>query len=180
MLLMELMAELEAMARDALAFVELHKAWAPYIAFVLAFGESIAVLSLLFPATVVLIGMGPLIEAGGIAFLPVWFGAVLGTTIGDALSFWVGHYFKDRVRHVWPLSRHPKMVERGEAFFHRFGAWSVFLGRFFGPLRAIVPLIAGTFGMKNWLFQTANVPSAMLWAFVLLAPGAAAVKTLGW
>ena len=103
-----------------------------------------------------------------------------GAEHGDALSFWVGHHFKDRVRHFWPLSRHPKMVERGEAFFHRFGAWSVFLGRFFGPLRAIVPLIAGTFGMKNWLFQTANIASALLWAFVLLAPGAAAVKTLGW
>jgi membrane protein DedA with SNARE-associated domain len=177
---MDLMAELEAWARDALAFVEAHKAWAPYIAFVLAFGESIAVLSLLFPATVVLIGLGPIIEAGDIAFFPVWFGAVLGTTIGDALSFWVGHYFKDSARHVWPLSRHPTMVERGEAFFHRFGAWSVFLGRFFGPLRAIVPLVAGMFGMPNWLFQVSNVASGMLWAFVLLAPGAAAVKAWGW
>ena len=175
-----MLLELEHYAAQALAFVEAHAHWAPYIAFALAFGESFAVLSLLFPATFVLIGLGPIIEAGGIAFLPVWCGAVLGASGGDAISYWLGHHFKDRVRQFWPLSRHPEMVERGEAFFHRFGAWSVFIGRFFGPLRAVVPLVAGMFGMPNFLFQMANIASAMAWAFVLLAPGAAAAKLWGW
>lgn len=174
------MLEFEHWAHEALAFVEAHKHLAPYIAFGLAFGESIAVLSLFFPATFVLIGLGPIIEAGGIPFIPVWAAAVAGASLGDAISYWFGHYFKDSVRFYWPLSRYPQMVERGESFFHRFGAWSVFLGRFFGPLRAIVPLVAGIFGMPNWLFQFSNITSAMLWAFILLAPGAAAVKVLGW
>ncbi|MFK8253732.1 DedA family protein [Ancylobacter terrae] len=168
--------ELEQYAREALAFVEAHAHWAPYIAFALAFGESFAVLSLLFPATFVLIGLGPIIEAGGIAFLPVWAGAAIGATLGDAISYGIGHYFKDGVRRFWPLSRHPQMIDRGERFFHRFGTWSVFLGRFFGPLRAVVPLIAGMFAMPHFLFQMANIASAMVWAFVLLAPGAAAMK----
>lgn len=172
--------ELENLAREALHFVEAHKHLAPYIAFALAFGESFAVLSVLFPATFVLVGMGPIIEAGGIAFLPVWASAAAGAALGDAISYWIGHYFGDSIRHMWPLSKYPRTVERGEAFFHRWGGWSVFIGRFFGPLRAIVPLIAGIFGMPNWLFQFANVASALIWAFVLLAPGAAAIKALGW
>ncbi|MDQ0512672.1 DedA family protein [Ancylobacter amanitiformis] len=174
------MIELEAYARDALAFVEAHAHWAPYIAFGLAFGESFAVLSLLFPATIVLIGLGPIIEAGGIPFLPVWAGAVAGASLGDAISYWIGHAFKDRVRGAWPLRNHPEAMARGERFFHRFGSSSVFLGRFFGPLRAFVPLIAGMFAMPHFLFQMVNIASAMAWALLLLAPGAAAVKALGW
>ena len=64
------------------------------------------------------------------------------------------------------------MVERGERFFDRLGPWAVFVGRFFGPARAVVPLIAGIFAMPAILFQSANVASALVWAFALLAPGA--------
>ncbi len=174
------MIELEAYAREALAFVEAHAHWAPYVAFILAFGESFAVLSLFFPATFVLIGLGPIIEAGGIAFLPVWFGAATGAALGDAISYWIGHYFKDSVRRIWPLRNYPEMMERGERFFHRFGSWSVFIGRFFGPLRAVIPLIAGMFAMPHFIFQMANIASAMAWALLLLGPGAAAMKLMGW
>lgn len=174
------MIELESYARDALAFVEAHAHLAPYIAFALAFGESIAVLSLFFPATFVLIGLGPIIEAGGAPFAPVWAAAVAGASLGDALSYWIGRHFKDSARHIWPLRNYPEMLARGERFFRSYGSWSVFIGRFFGPLRAVVPLVAGMFGMPHLIFQMANVTSAMVWAFILLAPGAAAVKLLGW
>jgi membrane protein DedA with SNARE-associated domain len=64
------------------------------------------------------------------------------------------------------------MVAKAEAFLHRWGAGAVALGRFFGPARAVVPLIAGVFGVERLHFQIANVLSALVWAFVLLAPGA--------
>jgi membrane protein DedA with SNARE-associated domain len=72
------------------------------------------------------------------------------------------------------------MVERGEQFFLRWGLWSVFIGRFFGPVRAVIPLIAGTFAMPALPFQIANVTSAVLWGFVLLAPGFAALRIFQW
>ncbi|MCK0197040.1 DedA family protein [Ancylobacter sp. 6x-1] len=168
------------MAREALGFVEAHRHYAPFIAFLLAFGESLAVISLLVPATVILVGMGPLIAAGGLGFLPVWAGATLGAALGDTVSYWVGRYFKDRVRSFPILRNHLDMLDKGERFFRRHGVWSVFLGRFFGPLRAVVPLVAGMFEMPRLPFQLANVGSAALWAFVLLAPGSAAMKLFGW
>ncbi len=174
------MPELQSLARDALALVDAHKHLAPLIAFALAFGESLAVVSLVVPATVVLVGLGPLIEAGGIGFLPVWAGAALGATLGDAVSYWIGHHYRERVRDFPILRNHPALLERGMRFFHRWGVWGVFLGRFFGPLRAVVPLVAGMFAMPSLGFQLANVTSAALWAFLLLAPGAAAMKMLGW
>ena len=84
------------------------------------------------------------------------------------------------VQRVWPLSRHPEMVTRGERFFHRFGPWAVFIGRFFGPARAVVPLVAGIFQMPLILFQSVNFASAFVWGFVLLAPGAGLAAYFGW
>ena len=81
---------------------------------------------------------------------------------------------------VWPLSRNPKLIVRGEDFFQRFGPWAVFLGRFFGPIRAVIALIAGIFLMPQVLFQAANLASASVWAFVILAPGAGLAQYLLW
>lgn len=47
-----------------------------------------------------------------------------------------------------------------------------FIGRFFGPLRAVIPLVAGICAMPKHYFQLANLLSAMVWAFAILAPGA--------
>jgi membrane protein DedA with SNARE-associated domain len=49
--------------------------------------------------------------------------------------------------------------------------FGVFLGRFTGPLRAIVPLEAGIGAMPLIPFQIANLASAVIWAVGLLGPG---------
>jgi membrane protein DedA with SNARE-associated domain len=167
---------LESIVTATITFVKEHEAWAPLIVGLLAFGESFAVISLVVPATVALVGIGALIGASDIQFWPCWAGAAIGASLGDWISYWIGLKLKGAVRNIWPLSRHPDMFDRGERFFFRWGVWSIFLGRFFGPLRAVVPLVAGMFAMPQMQFQLANVSSAMLWAFVLLAPGFAALK----
>jgi membrane protein DedA with SNARE-associated domain len=69
-------------------------------------------------------------------------------------------------------------VVRGVAFFERWGALAVFVGRFFGPLRAAVPVAAGICRMPWFKFQLANVASAIVWATGVLAPGAIGVRWL--
>ena len=75
------------------------------------------------------------------------------------------------VQHIWPLSRHPDLIPRGERFVKKWGVLGIFIGRFFGPLRAVVPLVAGIFEMPFWRFQLANFSSAFVWAAVLLTLG---------
>ena len=72
---------------------------------------------------------------------------------------------------MWPLSRHPDLIPRGEAFMKKWGVLGIFIGRFFGPLRASVPLIAGIFEMPFWQFQIANFSSAFVWAATLFTIG---------
>jgi membrane protein DedA with SNARE-associated domain len=161
-----------------LAFVKANATWASAIVFLFAFGESLAVVGIFVPATLILIGIGALIGASDIEFWPVWAGTAAGATAGDAVSFWFGYLFKDRARTVWPLSSHPQMYQRSERFFRKWGVWALFIGRFFGPVRGMVPLVAGVFEMPLVLFMMANIASAMIWAFVLLAPGFAALHVL--
>ncbi|MDA5545419.1 DedA family protein [Yersinia rochesterensis] len=159
-------------------FVREHEAWAIPIVFILAFGESLAFLSLLLPATVILLGLGALIGESGISFWPIWAAAVAGAFFGDWLSYWIGDYYKDRVGTLWPLSRNPQLLVRGHAFFERWGFFGAFIGRFFGPLRAVVPLVAGICAMPRFYFQLANITSAIIWAFGILAPGAFGIQWL--
>ncbi|MBX6329419.1 MAG: DedA family protein, partial [Pseudolabrys sp.] len=64
--------DFEPYVHHVVAFVREHAAWAPPIIFALAFGESLAFVSLLFPAWTALIAMGALVRSGGLDFWPVW------------------------------------------------------------------------------------------------------------
>lgn len=164
--------DIESLKTATLAFVETHKAWAPAIAAGLAFCESIAVLSIFVPATVILVAVGALIGGVGLDFWPVVAGAALGAAAGDWISYEFGHWLGPEAKAKWPLNHYPEMTQKAEGFIARWGVAAVALGRFFGPARALVPLLAGVLGMSRLPFQLANLASAAVWAFVLLAPGA--------
>jgi len=163
--------EFQSYVDQVIAFVRDNAAWAPPIVFALAFGESLAFISLLIPAWGALVAIGALLSSSGISFWPVWIAGSLGAACGDWLSYWVGLKLEYSVQHMWPLSRHPDLIPRGEAFVKRWGVLGIFIGRFFGPLRAAVPLVAGIFEMPYWRFQLANFSSAFVWAAVLLTLG---------
>ncbi len=148
-----------------------HPLWAGAAVFLVAFSESVAVFGLLIPGVVAMFGFGALIATGTLDFWPVFWWAVAGAVAGDGLSFWLGRHYQDRLRDLWPFSRHPMALERGIDFFQRYGGKSVALGRFFGPVRAIIPLVAGMLGMPAWRFLLANLLSALAWAPSYLLPG---------
>ena len=163
--------EFQSYVDQIIAFVRDHAAWAPPIVFALAFGESLAFISLLIPAWGALVAIGALIGPSGINFWPVWIAGSLGAAFGDWVSYWVGLKLEHSVAKIWPLSRHPDLIPTGEAFMKKWGIAGIFIGRFFGPLRAVVPLIAGIFEMPFWSFQFANFSSALVWAATLLTIG---------
>jgi len=171
---------IEEFARAIIDFVRTHEAWAAPTVFALAFGESLAFVSLLLPAWAALVGIGALIGAGGLNFVPIWIAGSLGAALGDWFSYWIGAKFKTSIANVWPLSRHPQLLPRGEAFIKKWGVLAIFIARFSGPLRASVPIVAGIFGMPYWRFQFANFTSAFLWAAVLLTLGDVGAKVSTW
>ncbi|HEV8678477.1 MAG TPA: DedA family protein [Stellaceae bacterium] len=162
---------MQDLAPPLLDFIKTHQSWAIAVMFVTAFGESLVLLNLLFPGTALLIAAGALVKSGGLSFLPVIIGAVAGAVLGDAVSYWLGRRFGHGILRVWPFSRHPEMLSSGIRFFARHGGASVFIGRFFGPIRAVVPLAAGIMQMPRGRFWVANITSALVWAPLLLFVG---------
>src|ERR1700753_667327 len=67
-----LLRTMEEFAHASANFVRDHQAWAAPIVLVLAFGESLAFISLLIPAWGALVAIGALIGVSGISFWPVW------------------------------------------------------------------------------------------------------------
>ena len=131
-------------------------------------GESFVFLSLLFPGTAVLIASGTLISEGVLKLLPTVAAGIAGAVLGDSVSYWLGKKFGPRLPEIWPFRRHPERLTRAMSFFERYGGSSVFIGQFFGALRAIIPLAAGIMQMQSSRFYMANVLSAMVWVPALV------------
>src|SRR5450830_2042380 len=149
-----------------------HPALALAAVFAAALLEAVAVIGTVIPGSSVVVVGGVLI---GLQVLDPWWAAlaaVTGATLGDGLSYWLGRRYHDRLLGLWPLKKYPALFERGQAYFARNGGKSVFLGRFLGPVRAIVPVVAGMSDMPVLQFTLMNVLSAVAWAGVHLLQGA--------
>jgi membrane protein DedA with SNARE-associated domain len=152
-------------------FIETHRAWAPLLVGVLAFGESLVLVGLFIPATPIMILVGGLIGSGVLPPIPILACAIVGAILGDIVSYALGRLSGPRLVYEWPLSRYRHGVARARLFFRRYGLSAVFFGRFLGPIRCTVPLVAGMMAMDQRRFQTANVFSALVWAPLMFAPG---------
>ena len=73
-----------------------------------------------------------------------------------------------RVGDFWPLNKNPQLLERGHAFFEKWGFASILIGHFFGPMRAVIAIVAGIVNMPFVPFQIANWLASAAWAFSLL------------
>lgn len=137
----------------------------------IALFESLALIGLLLPGVVLITAVASLAGHQDVGVVVLLLAAFAGAVIGDGLSFILGFTQRERVGRLWPLSRHPDWLARGSRFFHRYGSLSVFLGRFVGPVRPIIPLVAGMLQMKPGAFLWANLISAAIWAPAYVLPG---------
>ena len=164
------MPDLSALPAAALDFARDHRDWVPVIVFLIGLAKSLAIVSLLVPGVVILVGIGALAAASGLSLWPIVLADGLGAVLGYALSFWAGRYWSRALIESGPLARYPAAIARSQAFFDKYGVYSVFLGHFFGPVRAFIAIVAGVARMRELPFQIANVTSGFLWSFGVLAP----------
>ena len=133
--------------------------------------ESLLVVGMVVPGVAILFALAAIAGAASVSIYWVMFWGFLGAVIGDGISYLVGVHWHHRVRNWWPFNHHPIWLARGETFFHRHGVSSVVIGRFFGPVRPVIPAVAGMMGMAPTVFYTVNILSATVWAPVYLVPG---------
>ena len=142
-----------------------------WMTFFLSMIESIAVLGSLIPGAITMTAAGTLIGTGILSFTIAMPLAMTGALVGDYFSYWIGLKYQSKLSQMWPISRYPHWIEKGNRFFSKHGVWALVIGRFFGPARSMIPLIAGMLNMPPRQFCIGIVPSAILWSLVYLTPG---------
>ena len=83
---------MDALITQAGQFIQTHQAWAGLIIFLMTFGESLFVIGIFLPATVLLMMSGGLVGSGTLAALPIFLWGFAGAVTGDALvmfSLWI-------------------------------------------------------------------------------------------
>lgn len=154
-----------------IGWLQTHPEWGGIIAFAIAFIESLVIVGLIIPGSVTMTAIGVWMGEG---VLPIWstlLWAIAGAIAGDSLSYAIGYYCKDNLQNIWPFKYFPKLLQNGRTFFSKHGGKSVFIGRFVGVMRPIVPVIAGAFRFPASRFFSADICSAIGWAFVYFLPG---------
>ncbi len=139
-------------------------------AFIVGLVESLPIIGVFSPATPLLIAFGIVAGLDGGNIYLIAFLVTIGCILSDWIAFWLGQkskvFFKPDGRFL--RSAH---IDKGEAFFNRFGSWSIFFGRFVGPLRPIMPFVAGICHMNKKKFWLFNVASAVVWSVAYTVPG---------
>lgn len=152
-------------------WLRVHPQWSFFMTFFISMLESIAIVGSIIPGSVTMTAIGILAGSGVMAIDLTLIAATLGAMVGDNLSYAIGYYYRENLKHIWPFSRYPGWVDYGGVFFKKHGGKSVFIGRFVGPLRSLIPVIAGMMQMKQGRFFIANFLSAILWAIGHVMPG---------
>ncbi len=156
---------------EILEWIRLHPNMAGLTIGVVAFLEGLALVGILVPGIVILFGFGALVGLGVIDLATVWIWCSAGAIAGDGLSFWLDHHFKGHIRDVWPFRRYRDLLRRGEEFFRSHGLKSILIGRFVGPIRPIMPVVAGMLNMRLRRYLPANVIAGILWSPAYMLPG---------
>jgi membrane-associated protein len=161
-----------------IAFVSAH-AWLGYLTlFLAALLEAVPVVGAVIPGSTVILALSALVPGGELRLEGVMAAAMAGALLGDGTAFWIGHRRQRDILSAWPLANYPRLIEESEAFFGRWGTLAVFFARFVPPIRAFVPITAGSLGMAPWKFYGVNAAAILMWAAAHTLPGVLAVSAL--
>ncbi len=162
---------MESITDTILQAIQSHTEWAWLVVFLIAFAESLAIIGLMVPGWLLLVGIGTLIGTNILPFYPIVLSAYIGAVLGEYLSYLLGYHYHQTILDWRLFKSHKSLLEKAKIFFDRYGTAGVFFGRFIGPLRAVIPFSAGVFQMKKRTFAWVNLTSGVIWAPLYLMPG---------
>jgi undecaprenyl-diphosphatase len=145
--------------------------WAYIVLALLAAAESAAFIGLAIPGETAMLLGGFLAYQGQVNLFVMMAAGAIGAIVGDSIGYEIGHLFGEPLKHS-RLGRRvgPDRWAKGEAYLRTKGGRAVFLGRFIGLLRALVPALAGISRMPYRTFLPWNAAGGIIWApgFVFL------------
>lgn len=145
--------------------------WLGAAIFITAFLECLALVGIILPGVVLMFGLAVITGSSSLGLPSALILAWLGGLSGDFLSYALGYRLQNKVPKLPLLRTHPQWIASAEIHFERYGALSLLLGRFIGPLRPILPLVAGMLSMPFARFSMVSIIAAAGWAVAYTLPG---------
>ncbi|UUY10046.1 bifunctional DedA family/phosphatase PAP2 family protein [Pseudomonas sp. J452] len=152
-------------------WLETNPEWLGLTIFLIACLECLAVAGILIPGTVVLFTLAVLAGSGALTLWETVLLAYAGGLLGDAISYGLGRRFHQGIRRLPVLRDHPEWLGSAENYFQRYGVVSLLVGRYIGPLRPMLPLVAGMLDMPFVRFMLVSMLAAAGWAVAYMLPG---------
>jgi membrane-associated protein len=122
--------------------------------------------SLLFVAGTVVAGSAGALNVHVLALV-----LAVAAILGDSVNYAIGRYVGPKVfehESRWIRREH---LERTQAFYDRYGAVTIIIGRFVPIVRTFAPFLAGVAGMQYRRFLAYNVVGGLLWIGSLVYAG---------
>ncbi|HWD34288.1 MAG TPA: bifunctional DedA family/phosphatase PAP2 family protein [Pseudomonas sp.] len=145
--------------------------WLGLAIFLVACVECLAIAGIIVPGTVLLFGVAVLAGSGALSLGETLLLGFLGGLLGDAISYTLGRKFHQNIRRLPLLRHHPEWIGGAETYFQRYGIASLLVGRFIGPLRPMLPMVAGMFDMPLPRFIAVSLLAGAGWSVAYLLPG---------
>lgn len=153
------------------SWLTLNPSWLGAAVFLVAFLECMAIAGIIVPGTVALFAIATLAGSGILQLSEALLLGFLGGLLGDFVSYFLGRRFHQNIRRLPGLRHHPEWIAGAETYFQRYGIASLLVGRFIGPLRPMLPMVAGMFDMPFVRFAAVSVVAAAGWSVAYILPG---------
>jgi membrane protein DedA with SNARE-associated domain len=139
------------------------------------------------PGETALITAGGLVAAGQLSLPLVILVATVAAITGDTIGYWLGRRAGRALllRDGFGAVHRRHAVRRADRYFARYGAATVFFGRWIPGVRIVAAVMAGASRMPWPRFAAANAAGAFAWATtvatlaVLVGPTGAAFLAVG-
>lgn len=155
-----------------LAWIGLFGPWIYVLMFLVIFCETGLVVTPFLPGDSLLFALGALsaLENG----LDVWIllsTLTIAGILGDTCNYHIGKYLGPKVFEQDSRFFKKSYLTDTQAFFERWGAFTIVAARFAPIVRTFAPFVAGIGSMNYKKFLAYNVVGAILWVFIFILAG---------
>lgn len=116
---------------------------------------------------------GYLVTKGELTYIWTLLTAFLGSVTGMSISFWIGHRLGYPFLHKYGRKIHitPERLQKVEAWFHRFGKFTIIIGYFIPGVRHFTAYFAGISKWSYRTFLSFAIPGGFLWVATFITLG---------
>ncbi|CAL4319183.1 Inner membrane protein YabI [Buchnera aphidicola (Symydobius americanus)] len=141
------------------------------IVFLVTFLESLALIGLILPGIVFMTTLGALIGNDQLPIHPAWIIGMIGCLLGDYLSYYVGWKCKNWIKKINLINKNILLFNKIKQTLYQYGMFTIFFGKFIGPMRPLVPMIAGMIKLPIKKFILPSLIGSFFWPLIYFLPG---------